>query len=253
MEELRGEDPIERKGGSLATLVLVHGGWTGGWRWRPAVGPLRSAGHEVFVPTLTGLGERVHLARPDVDLDTHVLDVVNLLIAEDLRDVVLVGHSYGGMVITGVAERAPERIARLIYLDAFVPHDGESLLDLLEPEARRTIEDQRWSGDDDWRLSGPFDDRPRPRPTPSPRDSPQPWPTYAQGVRASNPAAANLPRTYVRATTDKMSGGFMTHSFAMSYARVQREGWVISEVALNHAEVATNLAELLPALLLPEA
>jgi pimeloyl-ACP methyl ester carboxylesterase len=245
-------NPVEWKGGSLATLVLVHGGWTGGWRWRPVVGPLRSAGHEVFVPTLTGLGERVHLARPDVDLDTHVLDVVNLLVAEDLHEVVLIGHSYGGMVITGVAEWVPERIARLIYLDAFVPSDGESLLDLLEPEARWRIEDQRWSGDDAWRVSGPFDDRPRPRPRPSPRDSPQPWRTYAQGLKLSNLAAAKLPRAYVRATADKTPGGFMTHSFAVSYARVRREGWVIHEVALNHREVATNLAELLPALL-PDA
>ena len=96
----------------MGTFVLVHGSCLGGWVWRRVADPLRQAGHAVHTPTLTGLGERVHLARPDVDLDTHVQDVVNHLAFEDLADVVLVGHSYSGMVITGVAERVPERLAR---------------------------------------------------------------------------------------------------------------------------------------------
>ncbi|HEY7032922.1 MAG TPA: alpha/beta hydrolase [Thermomicrobiales bacterium] len=237
----------------MATIVLVHGGWTGGWRWRPAIGPLRAAGHEVFAPTLTGLGERVHLARPDIDLDTHVLDVFNLLVAEDLSTVVLVGHSYGGLVITGVADRCPERIGHLIYLDAFVPHDGESLLDLVAPEARQMIDDGRRDGDDAWRADRPNDARPRPRPTPSPRDSPQPWQTFAQGIGVSNPAAAKLPRLYVRATADKQPGGFMAHSFAISFARVRREGWPIREVALDHNEVRDKAAAILLDLLPPSA
>jgi len=115
-------------------FVLVHGAWHGGWCWRRVVPLLREAGHEVHTPTLTGLGERAHLARPDTDLDTHVSDVQMLLEAEELQNVVLVGHSYAGMVITGVADRVPQRIRRLVYLDAFVPENGKALIDYVSPE-----------------------------------------------------------------------------------------------------------------------
>ena len=117
----------------MATYVLVHGGWDGGWAWRAVASQLQAVGHAVFTPTLTGSGERVHLASPTIDLSTHVLDIVNVLHYEDLHDVILVGFSYSGMVITGVAEQVPERLRQLIYLDAFVPQDGESLNDLIGP------------------------------------------------------------------------------------------------------------------------
>ena len=110
----------------MATFVLVTGMHFGGWSWQKVVPLLCAAGHAVLTPTLTGLGERVHLATPDVDLDTHVTDVVNLLVYEDLRAVTLVGYSYGATVIAGVAEQAPERLAQLIYGDASVPGDGQS-------------------------------------------------------------------------------------------------------------------------------
>src|SRR5713101_4428932 len=111
----------------MATFVLVQGGWVGGWYWKRVTPLLSAAGHEVFAPTLTGLGERAHLAAPDIGLETHIQDVLGVLTYEDLSNVVLVGHSYGGMVITGVAERAPERLAHLVYFDAFVPTDGQAL------------------------------------------------------------------------------------------------------------------------------
>ena len=123
----------------MAAFVLVHGAFHGGWYWRDVFAHLRAAGHEVFAPTLTGLGERRHLASPAVDLSTHVQDVANLLEWEDLQGVVLVGHSYGGMVITGVADRLAERLAALIYLDAAVPEDGQCVLDLQAPERRESI------------------------------------------------------------------------------------------------------------------
>ena len=125
------------------TFVLIHGAWHGGWCWR-FVRPLLDK-HQVFAPSLTGLGERKHLARPDVNLDTHIHDVVNLLEMEDLRDVVLVGHSYGGMVVTGAADRARSRIKRLVYLDAFVPENGKCVLDYVVPEraARMREEGER--------------------------------------------------------------------------------------------------------------
>src|SRR5437867_13135502 len=114
----------------MATYVLVHGGGHGGWCYRKVARILGAKGHEVHCPTLTGLGERKHLLRPDIDLDTHITDVVNVLEYEDLADVILAGHSYGGMVITGVADRAGSRIARLVYLDAAHPRNGESLADV---------------------------------------------------------------------------------------------------------------------------
>jgi pimeloyl-ACP methyl ester carboxylesterase len=111
----------------MATYVLVHGGAHGGWCFRKVAPSLRAAGHDVYAPTLTGLGERSHLIGPEVDLDLHITDVVNVLRYEDLQQVILVGHSYGGMVITGAADRVPELIAHLVYLDGALPEDGESL------------------------------------------------------------------------------------------------------------------------------
>jgi pimeloyl-ACP methyl ester carboxylesterase len=117
----------------MATFVLVHGGAHGGWCYRRVAEILRAAGHEVHAPTMTGVGERSHLVRPEVDLDLHIRDVVAVLRYEDLRDVILVGHSYGGMVITGVADRVPDRIGHLVYLDAAMPISGESLADVTPP------------------------------------------------------------------------------------------------------------------------
>jgi pimeloyl-ACP methyl ester carboxylesterase len=117
----------------MATYVLVHGGGHGGWCYQPVAKILRSAGHDVHTPTLTGLGERSHLLHPDIDLDTHITDVTALLHYEDLCDVILVGHSYGGMVITGVADRATDRIGHLVYLDAATPKNGQSLADIAGP------------------------------------------------------------------------------------------------------------------------
>jgi pimeloyl-ACP methyl ester carboxylesterase len=117
----------------MATFVLVHGAWHGGWCWRRVSDHLHALGHVVFAPTLTGLGDRSHLYSGDINLTTHVTDIANLLNWEDLHDVVLCGHSYAGMVITGVAEAAPERIASLVYLDAFLPADGQSLFSLFAP------------------------------------------------------------------------------------------------------------------------
>jgi pimeloyl-ACP methyl ester carboxylesterase len=116
-----------------ATYVLVHGGGHGGWCYQPVARLLRARGHEVYSPTLTGLGERSHLLSPAIDLDTHIADVVAVLHYEDLRDVVLVGHSYGGMVITGVADRATDRVGKLVYLDAANPSNGQSLVDVAGP------------------------------------------------------------------------------------------------------------------------
>jgi len=120
----------------MATFVLVHGAWHGGWCYVRTAKILRAQGHEAFTPTLTGVGERAHLAGREVNLSLHVLDVCNVLKWENLTDVVLCGHSYGGMVVTGVADAMPERIRSLVYLDAFVPENDKAVWDYFLPERR---------------------------------------------------------------------------------------------------------------------
>ncbi|MGA8059786.1 MAG: alpha/beta hydrolase [Candidatus Binataceae bacterium] len=125
----------------MATFVLVHGAWHGGWCYRQVAQRLRQAGHEVYTPTLTGLGERAHLMNRTINLDTHVQDVLGVIRCEELSDFVLCGHSYGGMVITGVTEKISEKIRSLVYLDAFVPLNGHSLLDIVPAEMQEAMRD----------------------------------------------------------------------------------------------------------------
>jgi pimeloyl-ACP methyl ester carboxylesterase len=129
----------KQKTQNQTSYVLVHGAWHGSWCWKRVRKSLCDAGHQVFTPTLTGLADRSHLNSAAVDLSTHVADVVNLLRWEALSDVVLCGHSYGGMVISGVADRVPEQIRTLVYLDAFVPEDGECIFDNVPPELAQQI------------------------------------------------------------------------------------------------------------------
>jgi pimeloyl-ACP methyl ester carboxylesterase len=222
----------------MATVVLVAGGWCGGWSWNRVAPLLRTAGHEVFTPTLTGLGDRAHLATPEVDLETHITDLFNLLRYEDLRDTTLVGYSTGGP-ITGVADRAPERLAQLIYTDAVVPRDGQSDFEgdgLSEeeqaaewaaaeaaclpgywPVPRKYVQEQITDAPDQtWMLE---------RMTPHPLDA------FAQPVRLQHPAAAALPRSYVYCTEGKGEG-----STSKRYAATYRSapGWRYREIAANH-------------------
>src|SRR5437763_2529118 len=133
------------------TFLVCHGAWSAGWAWKKMHPLMQAAGHRLLTPTYTGLGERAHLAHPGIDLDAHIEDMLNVIKYEDLRDIVLIGHSYGGMVATGVADRARDRIAQLVYLDAFVPRDGEALFDIVPPEARQRMLDNAKAGDG-WRV-----------------------------------------------------------------------------------------------------
>src|SRR5664279_1871751 len=144
-----------------ATFLVCHGAWSAGWAWKKMQALMVAAGHRLVTPTCTGLGERAHLANPSVDLETHIQDLLNVIKYEDLRDIVLIGHSYGGMVATGVADRARDRIAQLIYLDAFVPREGQSLLDLLNESERQRMRGLAKAGDG-WRVP----------PNPTPLDTP---------------------------------------------------------------------------------
>ena len=136
----------------MASFVLVHGAWHGSWCWNRVRSRLQTQGHEVFTPTLTGLAERSHLLSPAVNLETHILDIVNLIRWEELTDIVLCGHSYGGCVISGVADRLPEHIRSLVYLDAFVPEDGDNLMQHLpEIRANRFLESAKNVGEG-WKV-----------------------------------------------------------------------------------------------------
>jgi len=151
----------------VATFVLVHPAWFGGWCWDKVAPQLRAHGHQVHTPTLTGLSERAHLASPDVGLATHVDDVAAVVLFDDLRDVVLVGSSSTGTVITGVAARIPDRIASLVYLDAFVPADGQCTRDLLSLERRAALDSLVETEGDGWLL---------------PRFAPPPWLTIVRDM-----------------------------------------------------------------------
>jgi pimeloyl-ACP methyl ester carboxylesterase len=123
----------------MTSFVLVHGGWHGGWCYNRVAKILRDGGHDVFTPTLTGLGERSHLLQAGIDLDTHITDVMNVIKWEGLADVVLCGHSYGGFVVTGVCDRIPDKVASVVYLDAFVPEDGDTCMSFLAPERQKKL------------------------------------------------------------------------------------------------------------------
>lgn len=187
----------------MTNFLLVHGAWHGGWCWRRVARILRSAGHEVFAPTLTGLGEREHLMSADIGLDTHIADVLGVVQYEDLSDVVLVGHSYGGMVIAGAAEKASGRIAHLVYLDAFVPEDGKSLCDYQPPEITDMFRETTRTQGDGFKLpcfipAEAFgvtneEDLAWVRP----RLNPHPLKTKLDKIELKNPKAAKLPRTFI--------------------------------------------------------
>jgi len=136
----------------MTTFVLVHGAWHGGWCWRRVARALKAPGGDLYTPTLTGLGERAHLASPDIDLETHICDVLGVLETEDLREVVLVGHSYAGIVVSAAADRAAGRVARIVYLDAIVPRDGQCLYDCASARTRDYFEEEARVGGEGWRI-----------------------------------------------------------------------------------------------------
>jgi pimeloyl-ACP methyl ester carboxylesterase len=241
----------------MAVFVLVHPAWLGGWCWKKLVPLLEEHGHTVHTPTLTGLGERFHLAHPGVVLQTHVDDVVNVLTYADLRELILVGTSSGGAVITGVADRVPERIAQLVYVDAFVPEDGQALWDLIPPQRRppmKALVDTEGFG---WLL-------PRFAPEPSEQFARQAWqvtdeadlawmlarlrPTpfghFTSPVRLVNPAAEQLPKTYIRCHRWP-NPTFDRHAQTAE----QDPRWRLLHLDSSHLPYITNPHELAPMLL----
>lgn len=227
----------------MANYLLVPGAWHGGWYWKRVTPLLRAAGHEVFTPTLTGLGERKHLMSPDIGLDTHVQDVVGVLEYEGLSDVILVGHSYAGMVITGVAGKAPERIARLVYLDAFVPEDGKSLMDYQPPEMTQLFYERTCTEGEGYKLPAVIpleafgvtdvDDLA----WLCPRIDPHPFKTKTDPVHAGGARAAAIPRTFVYCNAPAAG------PFGQFAERVKQDPeWEYVEMATGHEVMITHPA-----------
>jgi pimeloyl-ACP methyl ester carboxylesterase len=217
----------------MATFVVVHGAWGGAWSWNRSVIPmLRKAGHDAFPVTLTGLGERSHLATPDVDLDTHIQDVVSVLFHEDLREVILVGHSYGGMVITGVADRAPERLRQLVYLDAATPSDGQASADRFPGGREAYLERARTEGQG---LGIPPGDAPPDQPAEiiewaRPRRHHQPVKTMTQPLKLER-GETTLPRAYVYCTIGKEPG---SHQAERAERVKNNPAWRYFELETGH-------------------
>jgi pimeloyl-ACP methyl ester carboxylesterase len=201
----------------MSTFVLVHGAFHGGWCWQRVAASLRAEGHAVYTPTLTGLGERSHLLTPDTGLDTHITDVASVLCFEDLSDIVLVGHSYGGMVVTGAADRAPARVGHLVYLDAAIPVAGESLLAIapvpMESNLASSIvvDGARVVpfGREQLGLLGLTE--PADRAFAEPKITPQPWKTFAEPLTVTNPEQlATIPHTIIDCSATA-KWGYMSH------------------------------------------
>jgi pimeloyl-ACP methyl ester carboxylesterase len=233
-------------------FVLVHPAWFGGWCWKKVVPLLRAHGYDIHTPTLTGLGDRAHLARREIGLNIHIEDVTNYLNYENLSGVVLVGNSSAGVVITGVADRVPELIAHIVYLDAFVPQDGQSMLDVVRPEQRAAQEALVQQEGEGWLL-------PRVAPPPwdkflpeamritdeadlrwvLPRLRPTPFGHFKEAVSRKNTVAGALPRTYVRclqwpnAVYDRYGE-----------AAQRTPGWRYRELAASHLPFITHPREL---------
>ncbi len=208
---------------SKPTIVIVHGAWGGAWAFKKVEALLRDKGFQVYRPQLTGQGDRVHLARPDIGLNTHIEDVVNMILYEDLHDIILVGHSYGGMVITGVADRVPDRIKRLVYLDALVPNDGDSVStmfrdggEFIKQMTKGDYVVPRWVKPDQ----------------PPPHDVPQSLKTFTDPIVLKNDAARKIPATYIL-TVEKGKEAKDDDFFPQSQ-RAKERGWTMLQLTSDH-------------------
>ena len=217
------------------TFLIAHGAWSAGWVWKKMHPLMRAAGHQLVTPTYTGLGEREHLANPAIDLEVHIQDLLGVVKCEQLDDFILVGHSYGGMVATGVADRVPERIRKLIYLDAFVPTDGQALIDLIPPAGAERMRAGAKAGDGYRVPSNPIP------PDTSAADAqwiqalrmPQPIRTFETPLRLRH-GETKIPRSYIyckRAAPEDTFRRFAT--------RAQREHWAYREIDASHSPHVT--------------
>lgn len=215
------------------TYVIVHGAWGGGWDWQAMDSLLTAQGHRVHRVTLTGLGERVHLASRDIGLTTHINDVLNSIAFEQLKDVVLVGHSYGGMVITGVADKAPERIRALIYIDAFLPESGENVMRLLGDRGAAFFS----ANVKDGLIVPPW----VPPNAAVPKDVPHPAKTFTDTLFLTNAAARTIKGSYILT----IEQGATRDDFSAYAERAKARGWPVHQMTADHVPERTARTELL--------
>lgn len=233
---------------SPKTYVLLHGAWHGGWCWKRVEEPLRAAGHRVYTPTQTGLGERSHLIRENLTLETFVQDLVNVLEFEDLADVILVGHSFGGIGISGAADRVPHRIRHLVYLDSLILESGQSAFSVIPSEtvaARRKLA-REFSGGTSMPVPDPIAFG-----VSDPADSawlkakctPHPISTYESRLELERPVGNGLPATYVAVKPD-----YSSTAAARAFARAQ-QSWNYVEIEAGHDAMITSPRAVLDLLL----
>jgi len=219
------------------TIVLVHGGWSGGWVMKPLADEISKQGHQVYRPSLTGLGARTHLSSTDIRLETHIQDIVNLILYEDLHDVVLVGHSYGGMVISGVSDSIPERIARRIYIEGMVPSNGESMLDI-HSKAAKALASLTRNG---------FVYPPRYKEnTPPPKLMPQPLNTVTDKITLKH-QNLSIPTQYVLTVAPNTKPE--DDDFFAQAKRAQEKGWALINIPGGH-NIQREYPELLARIIL---
>ncbi|MGC4039081.1 MAG: alpha/beta fold hydrolase [Chitinophagaceae bacterium] len=208
---------------SKPVYVIVHGAWGGGWAFKKVDSLLTAKGCKVYRPTLTGQGERAHLASAEVGLSTHIKDIVNTILYEDLHDVILVGHSYGGMVVTGVADSLPGRISKLIYVDAFVPDDGESVATIQGGRADRIMSMAK-NGFlvPSWVPEGKM----------PPKDVPHSVKTFTDTIHLHNDLRLKLPTTYI--LTVEKGKEAKDDDFAAQAERAKKKGWPVLQLEADH-------------------
>ena len=213
--------PVFSQATAKPVYVIVHGGWGGGWAFKNVDSLLTVTGNIVYRPTLTGQGERVHLATLDVGLDTHIKDIVNTILYEDLHNIILIGHSYGGMVVTGVADSIPDRIDKLIYLDAFVPEDNESLNSITGGN------NGRFKVVNGYTIPPWVSDGQKP-----PKDVPHPYKTTTDSIILKNPLRMKIQTTYIL-TVDKGKEP-KDDRFAPHAERAKKKEWPVLQLEANH-------------------
>ncbi|MBA3383502.1 MAG: alpha/beta fold hydrolase [Actinobacteria bacterium] len=230
----------------IATFVIVHGGWGGGWEWSEVAELLRERGHRVITPTLAGMGDRAGEGGPEIGLETHVQDIVDVLEHEDLHDVVLCAHSYGGMPVTGAADRVPHRIGLVVYIDALVPRDGQSAFDLVTAQFRKDAHASAIDVGGGLRVPIPAELLPPKGIVPEAkwidyveRLCDQPLRTFADPVRLRR--STDLPpRAFVRCTSGQLDRDLGDDPIAPVAARARAEGWTFRELAAPHDPQLTH-------------
>lgn len=232
----------------MSVYVLVHGAWGGSWVWKRIRKGLQACGHEVFTPTLTGVGERSHLLSPQVNLDIHIADVVNLIRWEELSDVVLCGHSYGGCVVTGAADQVPDRIGGLVYVDAFVPESGQSLHDTLPAEQRDAQVRGAVTSGDGWKVrpipAEVFNVNARDLAWVNRQRTPQSLATFQQPLKLTGGIERIQNVTYILAT------GWEHSPFPQFYEKATTKGWRRLTMECGHDVLLDKPEELLEVLLM---